>query len=84
MAHHLGHSQEIHRRYYRTHNEAIEMGKMVKLLHSCEQGVLHTQTGMNIDTMGRNIQTISSSLIHYIKSIFIKHYLNIVIYLYIR
>ena len=52
VAEHLGHSEEVHYRHYRTHNAVIEVGKIVKLLHACEQGTLHTQAGKNIDSMG--------------------------------
>merc|ERR1712072_1483609 len=51
VSRHLGHSEHVHRQYYRTHQGVIEVGKITKLLHACAMGTLHTQTGKNINTM---------------------------------
>ena len=51
LSKHLGHTVAVHRRHYRQHTGTIEVGKITKILHSSQQGTLHTQRGKNFDTM---------------------------------
>ena len=51
LADHMGHTVAVHRKHYRKHSTAIELGKLTKLLHSCQSGTLHSQKGKNFDTM---------------------------------
>ena len=51
LADHMGHTVAVHRKHYRKHSTAIELGKLTKLLHSCQAGTLHSQKGKNFDTM---------------------------------
>jgi hypothetical protein len=51
MSRHLGHSIDVHTKYYRKHDRVIELGKITKLLHASQEGSLHKNRGKTIETM---------------------------------
>jgi hypothetical protein len=51
MSHHLGHSIDVHNKYYQKHDRVIELGKITKLLHASQEGSLHKNRGKTIETM---------------------------------
>jgi hypothetical protein len=51
ISHHMGHSIDVHNKYYRKNDAVIEVGKITKLLHALQEGTLHQNRGKTIETM---------------------------------
>jgi hypothetical protein len=51
VSHHMGHSIDVHTKYYRKQDRVIELGKITKLLHASQEGSLHKNRGKTIETM---------------------------------
>ncbi len=51
LARHLGHSEDVHRQFYRKHNRTIELGKVAKLLIASQTGTLPRYKGQTMGNM---------------------------------